>query len=236
MDIKLDANNSWIAYQPIWNIENHELLGQEALIRSNLSPDELFRRAAEEGCTVVFDAIIHEMAIESSHSNNALFLNCHPQSLDSLLTYNPEIYKQYDGKIVLEITEVDHVEPNVLLEFCEKAKQEGLQIAIDDFPAGHHHITMLDLIHPDYIKLDISIVKQLGSNIMQRYVKMLMEWSDDNGCNLIAEGIENKEDLIHCRQLNINYGQGFLLGRPLSNGKSSMFETAELKGAESNWR
>lgn len=210
--------NGHIVFQPIWNIKNNSILGYEALLRCPGSPEALLQHAVDHHYISSLDAAIHKLAIDSflCRTDQYLFLNCHPFSLQDLFTYDDGIYELTQGKIVLEITEIERISSAELQSFCKEARKRGCLIALDDFGAGYNNVAILNDVRPDFIKLDKSIMQQLDSSIIRKYVKLVKEWSDENHSFIIGEGIENKMQLIHCHKNGIMYAQGYLLGRPAS--------------------
>jgi len=97
---------------------------------------------------------------------------------------------------------LDQVRPHVLL-------------AVDDAGAGYaglHHILELG---PQFVKLDISLVRNIDSDpARQAMVNGMTRFAESAGCALIAEGIETENELTALKLLNVEYGQGYFLARP----------------------
>jgi EAL domain-containing protein (putative c-di-GMP-specific phosphodiesterase class I) len=88
-------------------------------------------------------------------------------------------------------------------------------LAVDDAGAGYaglHHILEL---RPQYVKLDISLVRNIDSDpARQAMVTGMARFAESVGCALIAEGIETENELTTLRLLKVEYGQGFFLAKP----------------------
>jgi len=212
----LSLDDIYIAYQPIWDMVNNLVFGYEAFLRGSLSTEIMLKDAVQEKVVCELDAKIHQLSIQTLPStySKLLFLNVHPCSLHRLL--NHVDYTNFTGGIVLEITECERISTDVLIRFCEEAKRRNLFVAIDDFGAGYNNISVLEVIKPDFIKIDKSIIQSKSSRLIRNYIQLVLEWASENNTLIIAEGIETKQQLQFCKDLKIQYAQGFLLGKPSS--------------------
>jgi EAL domain-containing protein (putative c-di-GMP-specific phosphodiesterase class I) len=74
---------------------------------------------------------------------------------------------------------------------------------------------MLSLLQPDYLKIDRSYVQDCHTNITnQTFLYQVMERADQLGIQVLGEGIETKEEWDWLRQLGVDYGQGYFIGKP----------------------
>jgi EAL domain-containing protein (putative c-di-GMP-specific phosphodiesterase class I) len=126
-----------------------------------------------------------------------------------------ELARACDRRIVLEITEHDPIEDyGALLSAVEDLGIE-VQLSVDDAGAGYaslHHILAL---HPSYVKLDQTWIAGIDRDpARQALVAGLRYFAGRTSCRLIAEGIETEAELATLRALDVQLGQGFLLGRP----------------------
>lgn len=119
--------------------------------------------------------------------------------------------------LILEATE------NVLLQNTEKVvkdfellKAMGVKVAIDDFGMGYSSLYYLKYFKSDILKIDREFIKDLSTNLISsQIVKSVVNLSNDLKLNLVAEGIENKEQLNCLREMNCKFGQGYLYSRPI---------------------
>ena len=92
-------------------------------------------------------------------------------------------------------------------------------LAVDDAGAGYaglHHILEL---RPQYVKLDISLVRNIDTDpARQAMVTGMTRFAESVGCALIAEGIETENELTALKLLRVEFGQGFHLARPAAIG------------------
>lgn len=101
---------------------------------------------------------------------------------------------------------------------------QGYQIALDDVGAGYSGLNHVVNTTPNYLKADIELVRNIHlSKSKQCMMKLLVDYCDEMGFKLIAEGIETQEELECICNLRVHYGQGYYLGLPdcKFNGASS---------------
>jgi len=90
-----------------------------------------------------------------------------------------------------------------------------VKLAIDDAGSGFASLRHIFALQPDYVKLDIEWVHEIDRDpVRQALVSGLVYFGAETGCELIAEGIETEQELAALRELGIQLGQGYLLGRP----------------------
>jgi EAL domain-containing protein (putative c-di-GMP-specific phosphodiesterase class I) len=120
-----------------------------------------------------------------------------------------------DRPVVLEITEHAEIEDYSKLMAALAQVRSHAMLAVDDAGAGYaglHHILELQ---PQYVKLDISLVRNVDTDpARQAMVTGMAHFAESVGCALIAEGIETENELTALKLLNVEYGQGFYLARP----------------------
>jgi EAL domain-containing protein (putative c-di-GMP-specific phosphodiesterase class I) len=91
----------------------------------------------------------------------------------------------------------------------------GVEIAVDDAGAGFASLRHVIELRPDYVKLDITLIRGVGDDDARRaLVAGMVHFAAETGCLLVAEGIETEAELEALRQLGVGLGQGYLLGRP----------------------
>src|SRR5262249_39652895 len=90
----------------------------------------------------------------------------------------------------------------------------GIGLAYDDFGAGQARLTELTEAPPDYVKLDMKLIRGIEhSKPRQEIVQTLARICSDLGVQLIAEGIETQAEALACRQLGCRDGGGYYFGR-----------------------
>jgi EAL domain-containing protein (putative c-di-GMP-specific phosphodiesterase class I) len=212
------------AYQPIFDLPNNKIAGFEALSRfPDLplnAPDIWFREAHAIGMGIHLEVRAIELAmsnIQYFHDDTYISMNISPKTITSA-----SIVQLFDSsnalsRIVLEITEHDAVHQyEEIAETLKPYRAQGLKVAVDDAGAGYASFRHILNLRPDYIKLDISLTHSIDSDPARRALAAaLVHFSNDTGCDLIAEGVETSEELATLIELGIHKAQGFFLGRPL---------------------
>ena len=106
-------------------------------------------------------------------------------------------------------------EPSYLIGPVQAFKRYGISVAVDDVGFGNTCLESLVLLEPDVIKLDKKYVIGIAQNPhVEHSLRLILKISQDLNAEVIAEGIENEEDLQRLKELGVPYGQGFYLGRP----------------------
>ncbi len=143
------------------------------------------------------------------------------------VVYNPDICLQTTfeacrevgadfSTLVFEITEGEAFPDLPLLRsILERYLQEGAQVALDDVGSGQTSLAYLDELCPDIVKLDRSLMRDLnGSGSRMRFLSALTNYTHDLGSLVVAEGIEQAEELAAVQAAGMDLAQGFFLGRP----------------------
>jgi len=211
-----------VVFQPIVDLVNGKVLGYEALGRLAGREEEGFLPLVSEAKAQRRLAAIRRQLQAQALSKGAerpagtlLFLNMTMGQLADLRGFlaNPDAHP---GQIVLEIPEGD---PRIdrwqarLQEF----RAQGVGVAIDDWGVGTADPLRLIQLHPNWLKIDVALVRRVGHDeAVDKLLDLLVRWVNPETTHLIAEGVEQSEQIVKLRRLGIRYGQGFALGRPSS--------------------
>lgn len=120
------------------------------------------------------------------------------------------------SKLVFEVLETDSIsEYEILEDFVNRYRKQGIQIAIDDFGSGYSNFAHILKIKPDYIKIDGSLIKNItdDKNALEM-VKSIIDFSKALNIKLVAEFVHSKEVLEKLIDLDVDEFQGFYLGIP----------------------
>jgi len=229
------------AYQAIQRLHPEELpggqiaaegtmMGFEALSRgprgSGLeSAKDLFDAAKEHGLRVELDRLCRRRALLSSGripSNTKIFVNTlpatmrDPQFRDKALIDFLDKAQVRPERIVIEITEEEVIaNHDIFKDTMQDFRQLGMSFAVDDVGAGYSGIATIAQLHPDYLKIDIKLVRDVHqSNANRARVKAIIDLANSIKAKVIAEGIEKGEEAQTLRALGVDYGQGYFLARP----------------------
>ena len=208
-------------FQPICNLANKSIIGYEALLRDATSPETspitMFKEADKIGHRNNLDRSSIKVAIDKFiDESSLLFVNIFPSTIlkeDFLSWWDTNIPRS--ASIVIELSEDESIkdwkEINIILE---ELRLVGVKVAVDDMCSGYSSFQHWIELKPEFIKLDSYFIKGLSINPQkQKIVKSLMDIFYDT-TKVIAEGVENIEDLYYIEKLGIPYGQGYYLGRP----------------------
>ena len=118
--------------------------------------------------------------------------------------------------ITIECTEQQSVPDLGPLQRQVKAlRKVGFGFAVDDAGAGYASFTLIAALRPSIIKIDREIVHGIGhDDAKQALVEAFVSFGRRIGAHLVAEGIERRADMERLRSLDVEFGQGYLLGRP----------------------
>ena len=120
-------------------------------------------------------------------------------------------------QIVVECTEQQAVADIARLKKQVRAlRRLGFGFAIDDAGAGYASFNVIAALEPSIIKIDREIVSRIGnkdSEAKKALVEAFVSFSRRIGAKVVAEGIENRRDLLALQEREVDFGQGFLLGR-----------------------
>jgi EAL domain-containing protein (putative c-di-GMP-specific phosphodiesterase class I) len=150
--------------------------------------------------------------------DDLLFLNIEPVALAS--NCPPDLLRDIEKafgtfRIVLEITErsLDH-DPRALLEGIDRQRPTVTGLALDDVGANVRAMSMLPVIRPDVIKLDLKVTQGTPSRDAMRVLHFVYEEVERTGATILAEGVETKRHDQVVRALGAPLAQGWLYGKP----------------------
>jgi len=219
-----------VVYQPVANLSNGSILGWEAFARSQsgipiLDALRLFELTGSTDKALELERGLWRLALAGVgklQSRQKLFINVSPACLADQ-HYHPSEFAKLAGDYDLETH-------NIVLEFSEKLtpgelaslperldayRALGFLTAIDDVGAGHSNMMFLARFRPDYIKADISLVRDVETNPFKRVmVETLVLMAEKTGAKIIAEGVETELALSSLVSMGVHAGQGYYLGAP----------------------
>lgn len=116
---------------------------------------------------------------------------------------------------------MDHAERTI--EILSKLKRLGVKLSIDDFGTGYSSLNYLHRLPFDTLKIDRSFVNEVGehgenSEILQTIIQL----AKNLGMKVVAEGVETHSQFSLLRNLRCEYGQGFLMSKPVSEADAEM--------------
>lgn len=219
-------------FQPIVRLADGEVIGHESLIRgpSNsplANPDALFRAARAEDRVVELEQACLRAGLAgwAGHAlGSRLFLNLSASTLVDLTEHLtlPGLRRLVETRgvapaaLVVELTEHERVgDVPRLIQAAEQLRAMGLRFALDDFGDGRSSLRLWAELRPEIVKIDKYFVRGVDEQAVKvQTLRGVIRLAETFGTALVAEGIETEAELRIVRDLGIEYGQGFLLGRP----------------------
>jgi len=228
LEVTLDRalESMWMAYQPIVAISSQSTVGYESLLRSNenalphpgaiLAAAERLGRLQEVGRSVRRIAPMPIAAL-ANDPPLLLFINLHSNDLNDDQLFSPSAtLASIASRVVLEVTErasLDEVRD--ARAKVARLREMGFRVAVDDLGAGYAGLTSFALLEPEFVKLDMSLVRDVHrSAVKQKLVRSMTALCRDMGITVVAEGIETIEERQAIVDLGCDLLQGYLFAKP----------------------
>ncbi len=237
----LERSEFFLDFQPIFSLGDRTLRGFEALVRWHhptiglVSPLDFVPVAEETGFIVPLGRWILFAACEQLAALNALTdesltvaVNLSRRQLVShLLVDNVRAALALTGvrpdQLILEITESVLMEnPEQVLSALTELRALGIRISVDDFGTGYSSLSHLQRFPADVLKIDKSFVDQLNVSepAGSAMVTSIIGLAHNLSLEVVAEGIERQDQFERLIELGCDYGQGYLMARPLDRRQS----------------
>lgn len=222
-----------VYYQPIVTLKTGRISGFEALVRWQhpkkglVLPVEFVPVAESSGMIVtignwvLLEACRQMQAWRTEFSDLLISVNLaapqliHPQTLNYLETVL-QVTNLPPTALKLEITEsatINHLE--TALNVLSVSRSLGVNVAIDDFGTGYSSLAYLSKFPVDILKIDMAFVRNMDASILDSSIlRSIASLAKELGLKIIAEGIETHRHLEILRELQCDYGQGYLFGKP----------------------
>lgn len=234
-------------FQPVVALAGRTPWAFEALARGPVSsslgsPGAMFAAATRVGLAGELDRVAHAAAFGAVIDNAPGYhlpvsVNAAPLGL---LTPNPEDLVEVAESarnqfpVIVELAESAVVaDPLTALRAVDRARADGLRIAVDNVGLAPASFVLLPLLRPDLVKLDRSLVTDMHA--AERLIDGLGDYFRHSGVHVVVQGVEVEEHLALAVAMGARYGQGYLFGRPLplpkGNGEPT-WESSPDTGAD----
>jgi EAL domain-containing protein (putative c-di-GMP-specific phosphodiesterase class I) len=206
-------------FQPIVDLLNRRVVGYEALTRfhDGVPPDVRFAEASSVGLGIELEAATLEAALNAASRlspSRWLHLNVSPE-LVLARTELARLLSATRARVVLEVTEHAAIDDYGAFRAAISAIGHPVQLAVDDAGAGFASLRHILELQPAFVKLDISLVRDIDADpAKQALVAGMRHFARNTHRRLIAEGVETESEASTLRDLEIRLAQGYLLGRP----------------------
>ena len=231
----LEKKEFVVYYQPKYNLEQKRFVSTEALIRWNsekygfLTPTKFLGKAETAGLIHELDTFVLRRVCEDLNDlrkrgkrllpvsvNFSLYEFYSANFLDTIVSILEE-YNIPTNLVEIEITEATSQANSFLsISIIKKLKERGVRVLMDDFGVGFSNVSNLRKIPFDAIKIDKSFIDEITNDVKAReIVRFLVNLCKVNEMEVIAEGVDSKEQLEILKKVKCDTIQGFFFAKPL---------------------
>ena len=238
MDEAMATHQFYLNFQPKYNVHGEEpvLASAEVLVRwdhpelGRISPGQFIPIFEHNGLIQKLDFYIWDRALECAgrwkkEHGIELPLSVNVSRMDlynsSLIDFIIEKLIDYDiskNNLYLEITESAYMDDSdQLIEIINNLRSEGFKIEMDDFGTGYSSLNMLADVPVDVLKMDMRFVQNLNSSEKQEtMIRLIMDIAKYLKMEVVAEGVEDKEQVDFLRSVGCDVIQGYYFSKPLA--------------------
>jgi Amt family ammonium transporter len=236
----IEKGHFLLYYQPIVCLRTEKIQGFEALVRWKhpkhgiISPEHFIPTAEETGLIarighwVIGEACRqmrewHQAIPASQRLHVSVNLSVKEFLQDGLVDHIATVLQAHEvdaSCLKLELTESMLMEDSQkAMEKLKRLKELGIKLAIDDFGTGYSSLAYLNKFPIDYLKIDRSFVQGLSAEgDSAEIVRTIITLGHNLNYVIIAEGVENDEQIHHLRELDCDQVQGYFFSEPVDRG------------------
>ena len=234
-------------FQPIVGSLGFEIHGFEALVRgagphADKTPGDIIHAAKAHEALLKFDQIARRRAIEIGapklRGNERLFVNFLPITVyDPNVCLRTTIKAAQDAgvdfsRLVFEVVESEeYPEIDKLRRILDVYREAGCGVALDDLGSGNTAINYIDLLRPDYVKLDKQIVVSAVEKDEFGLLLGLVSHAKQRDITVIAEGVETEKQLAAMQEYGVDLIQGWLIAKPAAEPVREFTAKGRLRAA-----
>lgn len=223
----LSNNDIKIAFQNIYTSETEEVHSVELLARwilndgSRIYTDEFIPVIEKTELMSELTKHMIDHAVERLKNNKHTKVSINFSVMDfntNVVNYiisMCEVNKIEKGNLQIEITERHFLDKDTVTEYLHMLYNNGINIAIDDFGTGYSSYQYLSELPISVVKIDKSLIEKIGeSEISKNAVKSIVDFCKIHNFSTVAEGVETKEIVDACKEIGIDYLQGYYFHKP----------------------
>jgi len=238
----IEKEHFHLDYQPKIDLANRRLIGMEALVRWNhkelgrISPLKFIPIAEETGLIIPLGEWVLYQACRQNKEwqDKGLPPMRVAVNLSVRQFFQPDLVNKIDRILretgldpqwlEVEVTESIFADSDKAVLILKDIRSLGVSISIDDFGTGYSSFSYIKRFPVDSLKIDASFIRDIHHNLeSQAIVKAVLNIGNTLGLNVIAEGIEKREQLEFLRASGCLQGQGVLFSQPLSGEEFEEF-------------
>ncbi|MBM4764204.1 bifunctional diguanylate cyclase/phosphodiesterase [Bacillus sp. B15-48] len=228
----------YLCYQPLIDLKTAKIIGNEALIRWNhprlglVSPAEFIPLAEEIGIIDEIGTWVLNSACQQTKkwqqagiSNLEISVNVSARQFQHPCFFNKvqealNLTGLESKYLTLELTESAMLQNlDYSISIMEALQKTGVKVAIDDFGTGYSSLSYLRSLPINSLKIDRAFINNLKATSADlAIVKAIITMGHGLAIDVIAEGVETKEQIELLRNLECHYAQGFFIQKPLVSG------------------
>jgi len=243
-----------VHYQPKYNLETGEIFGAEALVRWELPDRGLILPAdfipiAEDSNLIieigewVLDKVCEDFRLwqrtVSSPGRVSVNLSLKQLRQPNFTNRISSIMRGHEvspTSLELEITETTLMEnPDRTIKLLDQLYALGLHLAIDDFGTGYSSLSALQQFPISTLKIDRSFVRDVANNPDDAtIVGTIVQMGQNLNMDVVAEGVENEDQLNFLQSLHCTHVQGLLFGSPMSSDNYLELLISQAEGTDTH--
>lgn len=229
----IEKKQLYSVFQPIVCAkESMQVFAYECLMRAMhdemvIPPGQLFAMARDAGLIFQLDVASRFAAIQGAVQHQIaekVFVNFTPSAIYDPIHCLRSTVRELDilglerNQVVFEVIESEHVgDVEHLRTILNYYRREGFQVALDDLGSGYSSLNMLHELRPDYVKLDMGLVRNVDQDQYKGLIAgKLLETAQLLEVKTIAEGVETEGEYLWLKDHGADYLQGYYFAQPAS--------------------
>ncbi|MCR5202488.1 MAG: EAL domain-containing protein [Lachnospiraceae bacterium] len=252
IDSAIANKNLMVYYQPKYSIEGDKpkLKSAEALVRwmhpkfGMISPGDFIPLFESNGLIQKLDRFVWKEAAAQINKWKKEYDVTVPVSVNvsRIDIYDPELESEImsvvndnglsNDELMLEITESAYADnASGLVEVVEHLRSKGFKIEMDDFGSGYSSLNMLTTLPIDVLKLDMKFIRNMQKDEKSlKLVELIIDISDFLNVPVVAEGVEDEEQLMILKKMGCEIIQGYFFSRPVPAKEFNAFIERDKMG------